>query len=38
MELCLGDLNKKCLLIYFDEIIIFPTFKKHLDGIDQVLR
>lgn len=31
MELCLGDVNQECLLIYLDDIIIFlATFKEHL--------
>lgn len=34
MELCLGDLNQECLLIYLDDIIIFwSTFKEHLQRV-----
>ncbi|XP_069800966.1 uncharacterized protein [Dendropsophus ebraccatus] len=38
MELCLGDLNFECLLIYLDDIIIFSSsFAEHLERLDVVL-
>lgn len=34
MELCLGDLNHECLLIYLDDVIIFSSFlEEHVQQV-----
>lgn len=38
IELCLGNLNQECLLIYLDDFIIFwATFEEHLQRVEKVL-
>ena len=39
MEECLGDLNTKICIIYFDDIIIFAkTFEEHMERLEIVLQ
>lgn len=38
MELCFGELNQECLLIYlYDTSIFSATFEEHLQRLEQVL-